>query len=419
MLRIQKKKIKAVIPLLCVSMLVLSGMTTFTSLTTYAAGETRTIADITNMQDMTQSICANSKVGDTATLTDTRDNSTYTIRKHEDKNCWMTQNLRLTGEKTLTPADSDVASNYTLPASDINGFSASNYYASQMYYAGDEANGAYYSWTAATAGTGDANLTSGDAPSSICPKGWKLPPNSGNGSYIELMQKAGINSDEAGSTKISSAPYNFPYAGYVYNGVLGDVGGQGDYWSRTIYSGDSQQAYRLVYNRVGIDPSHYYARYDGFSIRCVALGGSLEEDSNVAVRVQPVLTIDATTDMKELASAATITTGSISATISANTAYQVMLSADQTSLKSATVTDTEIPASSTLQPGTNAWGIATNAEATAYAAITNSPTVYYSSATGSGTPGQTIHQFGIGASISPALPAGTYSTIVTVTAAAL
>lgn len=123
--------------------------------------------------------------------------------------------------------------------------------------------------------------------------------------------------------------------------------------------------------------------------------------------------------MKELASAATITTGSISATISANTAYQVMLSTDQTSLKSATVTDTEIPASSTLQPGTNAWGIATNAEATAYAAITNSPTVYYSSATGSGTPGQTVHQFGIGASISPALPAGTYSTIVTVTAAAL
>lgn len=160
-------------------------------------------------------------------------------------------------------------------------------------------------------------------------------------------------------------------------------------------------------------------RYVGLSIRCVALGGSLEEDSNVAVRVQPVLTIDATTDMKELASAATITTGSISATISANTAYQVMLSADQTSLKSATVTDTEIPASSTLQPGTNAWGIATNAEATAYAAITNSPTVYYSSATGSGTPGQTVHQFGIGASISPALPAGTYSTVVTVTAAAL
>ena len=147
MLRIQKKKIKAVIPLLCVGMLVLSGMTTFTSLTTYAAGETRTIADITNMQDMTQSICANSKVGDTATLTDTRDNSTYTIRKHEDKNCWMTQNLRLTGEKTLTPADSDVASNYTLPASDMNGFDESNYYASQMYYASDETNGAYYSWT--------------------------------------------------------------------------------------------------------------------------------------------------------------------------------------------------------------------------------------------------------------------------------
>ena len=419
MLRIQKKKIKAVIPLLCVGMLVLSGMTTFTSLTTYAAGETRTIADITNMQDMTQSICANSKVGDTATLTDTRDNSTYTIRKHEDKNCWMTQNLRLTGEKTLTPADSDVASNYTLPASDMNGFDESNYYASQMYYASDETNGAYYSWTAATAGTGTSSLTSGDAPGSICPKGWKLPPNSGNGSYTNFTSAAGITNSADGSNKIRSAPYNFPYAGDVRDSSLNVVGSYGNYWSRTVDSSSSQAAYLLSFDSSGANPSGYSNRYNGWSVRCVALGGSLEEDSNVAVRVQPVLTIDATTDMKELASAATITTGSISATISANTAYQVMLSADQTSLKSATVTDTEIPASSTLQPGTNAWGIATNAEATAYAAITNSPTVYYSSATGSGTPGQTVHQFGIGASISPALPAGTYSTIVTVTAAAL
>ena len=417
MLRIQKKKIKAVIPLLCVGMLVLSGMTTFTPLTTYAAGETRTIADITNMQDMTQSICANSKVGDTATLTDTRDNSAYTIRKHEDKICWMTQNLRLTGEKTLTPADSDVASNYTLPASDINGYDASNFYANQMYYAGDETNGAYYSWTAATAGTGDADLNSGDAPSSVCPKGWKLPPNSGKGSYTNFTSAAGIANNADGSNKIRSAPYNFPYAGNVYNGSLDGVGSYGVYWSRTADS--STNAYYLLFGSSGVNPAFYNYRYVGRSVRCVALGGSLEEDSNVAVRVQPVLTIDATTDMKELANAATITTGNISATISANTAYQVMLSADQTSLKSAAVTDTEIPASSTLQPGTNAWGIATNAEATVYAAITNSPTVYYSSATGSGTPGQTIHQFNIGASISPALPAGTYSTIVTVTAAAL
>lgn len=212
---------------------------------------------------------------------------------------------------------------------------------------------------------------------------------------------------------------NFPYAGGVYDSSLGDVGSYGNYWSRTVYSSSSQAAYLLSFDSSGTNPAGYSNRYNGWSVLCVALGGSLEEDSNVAIRVQPVLTIDATTDMKELASATTITTGSISATISANTAYQVMLSADQTSLKSATVTDTEIPASSTLQPGTNAWGIATNAEATAYAAITNSPTVYYSSATGSGTPGQTIHQFSIGASISPALPAGTYSTVVTVTAAAL
>ena len=77
MLQIQKKKIKLLIPLLCSGVLVLSGLPVFGALTTYAAGGMQTLADITTMQQMTQQICSNSKVGDTKTLTDTRDNNTY------------------------------------------------------------------------------------------------------------------------------------------------------------------------------------------------------------------------------------------------------------------------------------------------------------------------------------------------------
>ena len=419
MLKIQKSKINLILPVVCCGALIAAGFAIVDTIamSTYAA--VPTLKTITTMQEMTSLVCASSEIGDTNTLTDTRDGETYTVRKHEDGNCWMTQNLRLAGEKTLTPADSDVVSDYTLPASDINGFDESNYYASQMYYAGDETNGAYYSWTAATAGTGDASLTKGDAPSSICPKGWKLPPNSGNGSYTNFTSATGITNNADGSNKIRSAPYNFPYAGDVYNGSLFNVGSLGLYWSRTVFSGNSQNAYLLVFNSSNVYPADGSIRYYGFSVRCVAvsLGGS--DESNVAIEVAPVLTIDATAGMEDVVEANEITTGNISATVTANTAYQVMLSAAQTALRDANIANEEIPASANVTPGTDAWGIATNAEATAYAAITNSPTVYYSSATGSGTPGQTVHQFGIGASISPALPAGTYSTIVTVTAAAL
>ncbi len=129
---------------------------------------------------------------------------------------------------------------------------------------------AYYSWTAATAGTGTSSVTSGDAPSSVCPKGWKLPPNSGNGSYTNFTSAAGIANSSAGSTKIRSAPYNFPYAGFVSNGSLNAVGSYGVYWSRTVVSGNSQDAYALYFGSSYVDPASIGDRYRGFSIRCVA-----------------------------------------------------------------------------------------------------------------------------------------------------
>ena len=61
----------------------------------YADVPPPSLATISNMQDMTPEVCDNSTIGDEATLTDTRDGNTYTIRKMEDGRCWMTQNLRL------------------------------------------------------------------------------------------------------------------------------------------------------------------------------------------------------------------------------------------------------------------------------------------------------------------------------------
>ena len=375
------------------------------------------MADITTMQQMTQQICSNSKVGDTKTLTDTRDNNTYTVRKHEDGNCWMTQNLRLAGEKTLTPADSDVKSNYTLPASSVSGFDGTNNYANQMYYAGDETNGAYYSWTAATAGTGDASLTKGEAPSSVCPKGWKLPPNAGNGSYTAFVTTAGITNDAAGSTKIRSAPYNFPYAGRVLNSSLSNVGSDGFYWSRTAYSADS--AYLLYFHSSTVNPASSSNRCLGFSVRCVAVSGRESADTDIAVSVEPILTIDAVTDMHEIANTASVTTGTIDATISANTNYKVLLSAAEPDLINETNPEASIPASANVAAGTSAWGVATGNTATPYLAMTSNPTEYPNTTAVGRETSQTVHKFGVGVSVSSLLPSGVYSTVITVTATAI
>ena len=122
---------------------------------------------ITYMQEMTGEICKQTPqklkdqaihAGGSKVLIDKRDNSTYTVARLEDGNCWMTSNLRIVN-KTLTPDNSDVTSSYTMPATSFSNFSQDDYIA-QIYYT---ANNTYYSWVAATAGTGDTNITIGDA----------------------------------------------------------------------------------------------------------------------------------------------------------------------------------------------------------------------------------------------------------------
>lgn len=68
---------------------------------------------IQTMQEMTADICNRAAVGDTTRLVDIRDNNTYAIAKLPDNNCWMTQNLQLSGGTELTLEDSNVADNWS------------------------------------------------------------------------------------------------------------------------------------------------------------------------------------------------------------------------------------------------------------------------------------------------------------------
>ena len=238
----------------------------------------KTIHSISAMQQMTPAICTatttplkttttldtdGSHHGDpnyvpTKTLTDTRDNNTYTVSKLADGKCWMTQNLRIAG-KTITPSDSNVTTNYTIPASSISGFNA--YDTSTAYV---DSDGGFYNWYTATAGTDTQALsTQGQNTTvSICPKGWRLPTSGSGGEFQALYNN--YNSSSA----LRSNPVNLTLSGSVLGNSRSDQGSYGNYWSSTINS--SKYAYILGLNTSNVIPAFSDDKLSGFSVRCVA-----------------------------------------------------------------------------------------------------------------------------------------------------
>ena len=243
------------------------------------ANPAKTLHSISKMQQMTPEICAatttpnrtataldtdGSHYGDpnyapTKTLVDTRDDNTYTVSKLADGRCWMTQNLRIIN-KTITPADSDVTANYTIPASSLSGFDLGIYNTSNAYV---DSDGGFYNWYTATAGTGTQALSTHgqNTTVSICPKGWRLPTG-GNGGEFNILD----NSYD--SSFLRSIPVNLTLSGNVAISSRGGQGSCGEYWSSTIYS--SGNAYNLSLNASNADSAEHYDKINGFSVRCIA-----------------------------------------------------------------------------------------------------------------------------------------------------
>ena len=184
----------------------------------------------------------------TKTLTDTRDNNTYTVSKLADGKCWMTQNLRI-GNMNINSTNSDVSSEYTVYPSHI-----------------DSTHGGYYSWHVATAGSGYGTSSRQNAAYSICPKGWRLPiGGSGN-----TNERWGLYSKYPSFAAMTSSPVNINLGG-IYGTGLGDVGTRAIYWTATNYDNgglDRADNLTLENGNVYYEPASYKGL--GFSVRCVA-----------------------------------------------------------------------------------------------------------------------------------------------------
>ena len=134
--------------------------------------------------------------------------------------------------------------------------------------------GNYYNFYAATVGSGTSTFI-GEAPDSICPKGWRMVGNEGEKSFVKLFAeyyggtKTG-SSLTGGDTHLLSNIFSILRSGAYYwnSGGLGNRAGVGYYWLLKAYS--YPRAYALGFYSTWLDYQFGYYEGGGFSLRCVA-----------------------------------------------------------------------------------------------------------------------------------------------------
>ncbi|GHU07893.1 hypothetical protein FACS189431_3200 [Alphaproteobacteria bacterium] len=247
-------------------------------------------ASTANMQNWTG--CSTMSIGDKVILQDTRNGQNYRVRKMEDDRCWMIDNMKFDNYE-LTPADSNVANNYNLMAVDNSTTgqavdtpylkdpaTGSTYKNSCIYRMGIHEDsltgcGYLYSWSAATAGTGDGISANGNMTGSICPTGWRLPtytPNEFqilNGSMIAGYPAAASNTDtdDSRANWWSQGPFSGAYSGDFIGAGFHSQGYSGNWWSSSAVGNGSQViSYNVRHDRFS---GAQGVKYVGYAVRCI------------------------------------------------------------------------------------------------------------------------------------------------------
>lgn len=247
------------------------------------------IQDVNRLQCNALPIYTGSNPAAIRTVTDNRDGTTrnYEIAKLADNNCWMLTNLKLgktTGTTTLTPANTNIATNFTLPQLITTG--ATSYDNPQAIgpVPGDTSSGAtnygyLYNWPAATAGETRTTMPagSGNAPYSICPKNWRLPVggdyNSGIGEFADLDKAFGGNGmNQESGPSIAKWNYTGPLKGVLsgfWDSGFYNQSSWGNLWSSSANPGGSGGAFGAYFGPSDVFLGGNYYRDVGFAVRCL------------------------------------------------------------------------------------------------------------------------------------------------------
>lgn len=218
-------------------------------------------------------------------LTDSRGGTTqtYEVAKLADNNCWMLTNLKLgstSGAITLTPADSNVASNFTLPQLTTGG--AAEYDLPRAYgpVPGDTGSGTtnygyLYSFPAATAGETRTTFTTGNAQYSICPANWRLPTGGSPSSNFGQLDVAfgGTGAYVSGGPSIAKWQPSGPFKGSFSGNWSVGFGAQGDagiLWSASARPGNPDYAFSAAFAPSLVYPGDdFNPRFYGLGVRCL------------------------------------------------------------------------------------------------------------------------------------------------------
>ena len=239
------------------------------------------------------------------TLTDTRDGKTYHVARLADNHCWMLDNLRLgsaSNSLTLTPSDTNIATNLTLPqltnasiTEEPDEATMNHLFDDPIVYgpvpgdtgAGQTNYGYLYNWSAATAGESRTSHTEadGDAPYSICPANWRLPTASRiwdddeeayiySGDYPNLDRAFGGNGESSwnGEPNIAQWQHNGPCKGVFSGYWVGEFdyqGGGGGFWSASARPDGADVAFIANFSETEVSPADFNVRLAGFSVRCL------------------------------------------------------------------------------------------------------------------------------------------------------
>ena len=258
-------------------------------------GDSRTLQDITYMQDINTNICQNTATATSAAdIKQLKDNrgkgnngsdktGTYGVVKAADGNCWMTDNLNLYNTTTaLTPANTDIPSGtYTIPAS--SNWNTSIYTEPKLHVANGTGSYAdktgtyygtvYYSWTAAVALIDGSTTAQQDQ--SICPKGFTLPSRS-NGILKNLMDSYNVtNGNEL--LDVSDSAYILGY--HLYYGAWSapnnseafqGPGGVGGIMTSSPNSSSASQYYTFDYTTSKAAYTEHGKGEYAYIVRCVS-----------------------------------------------------------------------------------------------------------------------------------------------------
>ena len=260
------------------------------------------------IQDFTPAACAfletwGGRNGEKIVLKDKRDEQEYSLARLSDGNCWMLNNLKLgstSGTMTLTPGDTNISSNWTLPQV---GISTVDYYDQPVVDgpvpgSSDDINadnfyGYLYNWCGATAGGvasggADTCTPSSTMPESatgdICPANWRMPAGGdvdfvGN-EWSMLSAKMGGHVDTMDTDYLvdywgmyasfqSDGAWHGTWSGGRYASLWQNQGLSGEWWSSSSYAFLSEYVFGLNVYPNFVHPSYLVDRASRLAMRCL------------------------------------------------------------------------------------------------------------------------------------------------------